>query len=229
MAGSRQSLDLDRCGGGLTFTLLWVRVLLPVAALLAVPSAFSEAGHSSYALRMAHETANNTACVLLQQDGGFHYESGDRDNTSVYEGELTAAQLDAAEASAHTLSAISQDQIEEPLLHGSRDLLDIHFFQNGDVRELLFRSSESQEPFKTQLKPLRQWMDGLRKLPHRELSEDAGKNNCLPRRELVLKRRDEVVSQPPLARTPVAGRRIASPTPVPAASLPMRPLVRFEL
>jgi hypothetical protein len=200
-----------------------------MVALLAASAAFSETGDAPYSLRIAHETVNETACVLLQQNGAFHYESGDRDNTRVYEGELTATELAATEASVQTLATISQDQIDEPLLHGPRDLLDIHFFQNGDVKELLFRSGESQEPFKTRLKPLLQWMDGLRKLPHRELSEDAGKNNCLPRRELVLKRRHEVVSQPPLVRAPVAGQRIAPP-PAPAVEPPgVTPLVRLEL
>jgi hypothetical protein len=228
MAASRNSLGIAR-GGGVLSTLIRARVLLVVAALLAASSAFSETGHAPYSLQIAHETVNDTACVLLQQNGAFHYESGDRNNTRVYEGELTAAQLGAAEARVQTLSAISQDQIEEPLLHGPRDLLDIHFFQNGDVKELLFRSGESQEPFKTRLKPLLQWMDGLRKLPHRELSEDAGKNNCLPRRELVLKRRDEVISQPPLVRAPLAGRRISPPPAPPVAPPGVTPLVRLEL
>src|SRR6478672_5763352 len=161
MAVSRQSVDLEHRGGARMFTLRWVRVLVPIATLLAASSAFSETSHGSYSLRVSHETVNDTSCVLLQQNGAFHYESGDRDNTRVYEGELSPAQLGAAERNVQTLSTISQDQIEEPLLHGPRDLLDIHFFENGDVKELLFRSGESQEPFKTQLKPLLQWMDGL--------------------------------------------------------------------
>src|SRR5438876_7865615 len=227
MAVSRQSLDLGYRREARIFTLL--RGLLFMAALLAASSAFSETSHAPYSLRIAHETASNTSCLLLQQNGAFHYESGDRENTRVYEGELTAAQLATAESNVQKLSAISQGQIEEPLLHGPRDLLDIHFFENGDVKELLFRSSESQEPFKTRLKPLLQWMDGLRKLPRRELSEDAGKNNCLPRRELVLKKRDEVVSQPPLVRAPTAGRRIAPLSTPPVASPEVPPLVRLEL
>jgi hypothetical protein len=96
-----------------------------------------------------------------------------------------------------TFSKISQKQIEEPLIHGPYDLVDVGFTEHGRWRELLFRTAESQVAYKKTLQPLLQWMDRLHKVPHRQFSEDAGKQNCLPRRRLRLIPRNEFVAQPP--------------------------------
>ena len=229
MAGVRQNC-IEQYIAALRVALPRARIFLPTALLLILGRpALPGSKPDIYVLRIAHETDNETACILLQETGAFHYEIGDRDNTKVYEGQLSATQLSVVDENLQAVSGISQDQIEEPLIHGSSDLLDIHLFEDSHAKELLFRSSESQEPFKASLKPLLQWMNNLHKLPHRELSEDAGKNNCLPKRALALRNRDEVILQPPLPRTPLAGRRIAPPPTATAAPPPKRPLMRLEL
>ena len=198
--------------------------------LLAAANSWSEAEAIPYVLRLAHETSTGTTCVLLNDTGTFHLESGDRQQTKVYEGEISPAQLDALRQNLRKLSEISQADIEEPLIHGPRNLLDIHIFRKEGAKELLFRSAESQQSHAPELKPLLSWMYGLRKLPHRELSEDAGKQNCLPRGQLALKTRDQLAPQPPPTRTPISGRRLAAPpTDGVPRHPPVQPLVRLKL
>jgi len=197
---------------------------------LATSNGSSAAKAITYVVRVAHEIPTSTTCVLLDDTGAFHFEFGDRQQTKIYEGEISAAQLDALREHLGRVSELQQADIEEPLLHGPRDLLDIHIFRNDRAKELLFRSHESQQAYAAQLNPLLRWMDGLRRLPHRELSEDAGKQNCLPRGELVLKSRGEVARPLPKAGTPMAGRQIAPPAaPAIPSRPPIPPLVRLAL
>jgi hypothetical protein len=229
MAALRRSSILDRRIEQTSFTQLRISFL---AFLILGFAARSEAKPDEYVVRIAHEVEGGTACVLVLPTGTFHYEKGDRDNTRVYEGKLSTGQLSAVENDLQGISAISQQEIEEPLTNASWDLLDIHQFHDGNPQEVLFRSAESQQAFKKSLGPLLQWMDGLPKLPHRELSEDAGKNNCLPRRALVLRKRSEVERQPPLSRTPLAGRRMAPINPSAASPNPVQsaePLFQMQL
>ena len=173
-------------------------LLAGLAMLLCACSAgFGETRTSSYLLRLAHENLDGNSCVLLQQDGTFHYENGDRYSTRVYEGHVPASQLNDVNKILQKLSTVSQKQIEEPLIHGPYDIVDVGFVEDGAWRELFFRTSESQAAYKSLLQPLLQWMERLHRLPHRQFSEDAGKQNCLPRHRLRLIPRAEFVEQPP--------------------------------
>jgi hypothetical protein len=195
------------------------RFLFALAIVLCVCTAvYGETKPASYLLRLAHENLDGTSCVLLQQDGTFHYENGDRYSTRVFKGQVPVAQLNEVNQLLQKLSAISQKQIEEPLLHGPYDMVDVGFIEDGASRELFFRTAESQAAYKTSLQPLLQWMDRLHKLPHRQLSEDAGKQNCLPRHKLRLMPRDEFVEQPPPpAPKPSFGSKQPTLAPKPAA------------
>jgi len=203
---------------------------LAAVTFLATANGRSEAKAITYVVRLAHEVSASTTCVLVDDSGAFHLESGDRQQTKVYEGEVSAAQLDALRRNLGKLFEVQQADIEEPLIPGPRNLLDIHIFRNQAAQELLFRSPESQQAYAAELNPLLRWVDGLRKLPHRELSEDAGKRNCLPRSQLALKARGEVAPEPPSTRTPIAGRQIAPSTKDAVPSHPLvQPLVRLAL
>ncbi len=165
---------------------------MPLAVALLGPTAALSQQTPPYLLRLAHESQADFACVLLESSGRFHYEEDDYGRSKVFEGELGPAQLEQVRKNVRELWSVTQSQIEEPVIPGGHDLFDVHFAQDGDWRRLLFRSRESQEPFVKALKPLLQWMQGLQKVPHSELSEDQGKKNCLPHRELTLKSRSEV-------------------------------------
>ena len=74
-------------------------------------------------------------------------------------------------------------------MRSQEDRLQVGVVRNGEWQDLNFQSPESQRPFEHALRPLVRWMDELHKLPHKKLSEDAGKNNCQPPKSLALKKR----------------------------------------
>jgi hypothetical protein len=160
--------------------------------LLATEFAAAQADSSSYILRMEHEASESHLCVLLQKTGAFHMESDGFDSTRVFEGQLSAERLLQVERDLHdtALEALSQKQIDEPLIH-RRDVLHVNISRDDHWQELTFYSAESQEPYRQSLQPLIRWLNELHKLPHKELSEDAGKNNCLAPGEIVLKKRED--------------------------------------
>lgn len=174
------------------------RTLLTVfVALTSVfASAQSAAGLAPYLLRLEHGNAYSSSCVLLQKSGAYHLELEDSENTKVFEGALKPDDIEQLVTKLRTfLNAVSQRQIEEPLI-AHHELLKLDFPRNGRWAEVRFLSAESQEPYRKSLEPLLRWLDGLHKLPHKELTEDAGKNNCLVPRKIVLKKRtDELPSE----------------------------------
>jgi hypothetical protein len=158
-------------------------------ARLAYPQA--DGSNYPYLLRLAHETSDRYSCVLLRTAGAFHAEANSGETTKVYEGRLDAEKLQTIERTLHdpTLASLTQSQIEEPLIRNQEDRLQVSIVRNGGWQDLNFQSLDSQRPFEHSLRPLVRWMDDLHKLPHKKLSEDAGKNNCQPARSLALKKR----------------------------------------
>jgi hypothetical protein len=187
--------------------------------------ASSQVETSPYLLRMEHTSLESHQCVLLQKTGFFHLEVDGDDSTRVLEGTLSARELGRLKNTLQDpqLKALSQKQIEEPLIRKPEFLaLNISRGENG--QQLVFRSAESQEPYRKSLQPIVQWLNNLQKQPHKELSEDAGKNNCLAPRKIALKKRTE---QAPSATAAVIGNQTApmdssnptAPKPEPASTL----------
>lgn len=164
-----------------------------------------------YLLRLEHANREDHRCSLVKTSGDFHLEVDAGEQTRVFEGQLNQRQLGSLERALDdsTLQNLSQRQIEEPLIANGRDSLDISIFRQDHWQELRFEASESRAPFQKSLAPLLDWLAKFEKLPHRELSEDAGKNNCLPPKKLVLKRRSPALAEElprtrDVARTPTA-------------------------
>jgi hypothetical protein len=149
-----------------------------------------------YLLRLDHYAVEEHACALLQNTGAFHLEVDHGDDVKVFEGTIDSGQLSNIQRDLNTeeLDRLSQQQIEEPIMRTRRDRLQVTIFRGDGWQDLYFRSSDSQQPFKQSLQPLVHWLDTLHKVPHRELSEDAGKNNCLPPKVIALRRREAVGS-----------------------------------
>ncbi|HTJ86732.1 MAG TPA: hypothetical protein VL349_05675 [Terriglobales bacterium] len=176
-----------------------------LAALVFASSALGQAYPSNYPylLRLDHYTFEDHSCALLQSSGDFHLEIDHGDRVKVFQGTIGAHQLDEIknDLNRDPLFNLSQQQIEEPIIRSGRyDKLQVTVFRGDGWQDLFFRSSDSQRAFKQSLQPLAHWLDDLHKVPHRELSEDAGKNNCLPRSPIVLQIRgrpphDEVTAK----------------------------------
>lgn len=193
--------------------------------LFLLPTAFAGAqvDPSPYLLRLEHATPDAHVCVLLRKTGFFHLESDSNDSTKVFEGSLGADRLRQIERDLQDvgLEALSQKQIDEPLIH-RRDLLQLNITRDDHWQDVTFYSAESQEPYRRSLQPLIRWLNDLHKLPHKELSEDAGKNNCLAPGKIALKRRSDEEPRDSVeagaSPTPMAsnGPPVAKPDPVPA-------------
>jgi hypothetical protein len=129
--------------------------------------------------------------VLLRTTGAFHAEANSGETIKVFEGKLDPEKLQAIEQTLRDpmLASLRQAQIEEPLIRTQEDWLQVSIVRNGEWQDVNFQSTDSQRPFEHALRPLVRWMNDLHKLPHKKLSEDAGKNNCQPAKNLALKKR----------------------------------------
>lgn len=167
-------------------------ILQLIMFALAPALAFAQVESAPYLLRMEHTSLESRECVLLRKTGFFHLESDSGDSTKVSEGNLSADGLRRIHRDLQEpgLQALSQEQIEEPLIRTS-EFLRLEMSRDDHWQEITFRSAESQEPYRQSLQPLVRWLNDLHKLPHRELSEDAGKNNCLPPGKIALKKRGD--------------------------------------
>jgi hypothetical protein len=159
--------------------------------MLAFRSACAQAESEPYLLRLEHETMSSDSCVLLQKTGVYHLELTETGDTKVFEGALNPTQLQQVSVDVEGLTEeLSQRRIEEPLIV-HRELLKLDISNHGRWSEVSFLSTESQEPFRQSLQPLIRWLNDLHKLPHKEVSEDAGKNNCLAPTKIALKKRGD--------------------------------------
>jgi hypothetical protein len=167
--------------------------------------------------------------VLLKKSGAYHLELEDDENTKVFEGALKRDDVEQLATKLRAfLGAVSQRQIEEPLM-AHHELLKVDIPRDGRWTEVRFLSAESQEPYRKSLEPLLRWLDGLHKFPHKELTEDAGKNNCLVPRKIALKKRsDDLPAEVPAPGAVAPSASIPSQVPAarPAGSEPVTPLLR---
>jgi hypothetical protein len=207
-----------------------------LAAFLFASSALGQAypPNYPYLLRLDHSNFEGHSCALLQNTGAFHLEVDSGGDVKVFEGTVPGNRLGEIEAALYrgALANLSQAEIQEPLIRTKHDELQVTVFGDGAWRDLYFQSSDSQAPFKQSLQPLIGSLDHMRKFANRELSEEAGKNNCLPPKVIALRTRDvQPPSQPISLKTT---RRILSadrtpqarPSP-PATPLPISTLLRM--
>jgi hypothetical protein len=169
-----------------------MRGLLLVFLGLSFTSAQAGAARYPYVLRLEHFTNETHSCALLQDTGAFHLEVDHGDDVKVFEGMIAPNDLLEIEGDLNSEAVVdlSEQQIQEPLIPDYRDGLRLAVFRGDHWQYLYFLTGDSQQPFKRWLQPLVRWLDDLHKLPHRELTEDEGKNNCLPLGVIALKKRD---------------------------------------
>lgn len=187
--------------------------------------AYAQVESAPYLLRMERTSFESHDCVLLRETGFFHLESDNGDSTKVFEGNLSPDRLRRIQSELNEpgLQALSQEKIEEPLIRRS-EFLRIEVSRDDHWQELTFRSAESQEPYNRSLQPLIRMLNDLHKFPHKELSEYAGKNNCLPPSKIALKKRpEESSSEPPTSAgqstTPLDSSGSTAPKPEPVSTL----------
>jgi hypothetical protein len=142
-----------------------------------------------FLLRLEHTTDKSKVCVLLRRDGGFHLEHTQSDQTLVSEGQISEAELLKLKQALDSdeLQKLSQQKIVPPLLYSMNGQLQVNVFRVDHWQNLLFPDATSQVQFFQTLRPLVNWLNALHREPHLEISEDAGKNNCLTPKKPELK------------------------------------------
>ena len=211
---------------------IWLAFLITYG--IGAAQAPSDRSPYPYVLRLEHFTLEEHSCALLQNTGAFHLEVDHGDDVKVFEGTIATSDLFDIESDLNRqpLVDLSQPQIAEPLIPVRRDVLRIAVFRGDHWQYLHFLTRDSQQPFQSWLQPLVYWLDRLHKLPHRELSEDEGKNNCLPREAITLKKRDtqiEAGSITPKSTSPELSAGAAPPQQPLQPARPTPPVLRVHL
>ena len=153
--------------------------------------AAAQTPRTRYLLRLDHSNFEGHSCALLQTSGAFHLEIDHGDDVRVFEGSVGAKELTSIQADLNrdALANLTQQQIQEPLIRTRHDEVQLSIFRGDAWQDLFFQSSDSQQPFKSWLQPLVHWLEVLPRLPHRQMSEDEGKNRCLPMGVIALRKR----------------------------------------
>jgi hypothetical protein len=200
---------------------------------VAVSFATSQADSRNYLLRISHHTFDDYSCALLQSNGAFHLEFQRGDDIHVFEGATSHENvlriqviLDRPE-----LRSLSQQQIEEPIVRGRTEKLQLTIYRHDHWQDLFFQSVESEEPVEESVNELVRWLDDLHRLPHKEFSEDEGKQNCLPPGKIALTKRDPNPLPAPAVNRNNGGLKSALKVPpltptVSTATAAMTPLLR---
>jgi hypothetical protein len=174
-------------------------MVLLVVAVFAARLAQAQGGEATdpsataYLLRLQRASYRQSVCLLLSGDGHYHVERHTPQKVRVFEGNLDAGEFRGV---VHILSddrlyELEQKQIPDLMLKSDNDqvMLDIH--RPNSWQLLTFPDSASREPFRDTLDPLLKWFDEVNKRKMRELSEEAGRNNCMPPRRPEFARREE--------------------------------------
>jgi VWFA-related protein len=134
-------------------------------------------------------------CVLLQRNGRYHFERVLSDKSVVYEGSISPASLQEVQAAIgkDELLHLTQEKIAANLVAPGLDELDVRVARVTQWQYLRFPDQESRKPFHQSLDSLLKWLDALPPENRTQVSEDEGKNNCLPPRseDVQLTRREE--------------------------------------
>ena len=144
-----------------------------------------------YLLRMERLRSGQDVCVLVQRNGQYHLERLHPYGIRVFEGKLPNGALAALESllMKDRLLRLQQSDIDVPLITGDLDNLFVSVLHRDHWQNLEFSSAESRKPYEEFLNPLLKWLDDLQKEKAKELTEESGRNNCLPPKEIQLQTR----------------------------------------
>ncbi|HLX85101.1 MAG TPA: hypothetical protein VKR59_14465 [Terriglobales bacterium] len=174
--------------------------------VLSAGALFSQAASSSqtskdaaYLMRLERIRHGEDVCVLVRGDGQYHLEFQSFGSIKIFEGELDADGIRQAIrlVSTDQLFDLEQKQIAEPLLTADNDEVMLAVLRPRDTwQQLTFPDSPSRKPYDESLVPLLDWFDRVQKRKGRKLSEEAGRNSCLPPRNLEFSARTPELHAP---------------------------------
>jgi len=169
---------------------------LAVLLLIVVPAYAqhtSEVTGAGYIFRMSRLEGSRTSCVIVQNNGRFHLEQGRGNGIHVFEGTLPADRLASLNALLNDdrFLKLLPEAVSSSLLPTGLDELVISVSREERWMSLRFLSGMSSEHNRALLDQFLKWNAGVLKSPHKKLSEEAGRNNCLPPGAAGLERRSD--------------------------------------
>ena len=149
------------------------------------------AANYPYLLHLETMNFDDQACVLLRRDGQFHLEHERGSRTKIFEGVLSQPKMQEVQTLINDpmLRQLTEKQIVAPTGAIMLDELHVDIFRGDRWQDLFFVDDSSRRPFEHSIAPLVRWLQALRKEPHREISEEEGKNDCQLPKKIVLKTR----------------------------------------
>jgi hypothetical protein len=174
-----------------------------------------EAGTATYLLRLERTSYLRSVCVLLTANGEYHLESkttqmhvkrGASQRVHVFEGQLSTGELREIEriVSADALIKFDQKKIPDLMMKSADERLLLDISRAGSWQQLVFPDSASRGPLRDLLERLLTRLDALNKRKARELSEDAGRNNCLPPSKIEFSQRKPIRPEEPHPRPSIS-------------------------
>jgi hypothetical protein len=171
-----------------------------------------------------------SVCVLLTGNGEYHLERHTLEKVRVFEGALNADELRNV---VHILSSdvlfnLKQNAIPDLMLKADDDHVMVTIHRPNFWQELSFPDSASRQPFREAMDPLMKWFEAINKRKMRELSEEAGRNNCLPPSKAEFAQRKEVHPKPSAGDSSPPPPSVAAPRPTYAMQMIDRRLVKNQ-
>ena len=187
--------------------LLVLGLCVPRLAQAQASTHATETGASTYLLRLERANYLQSVCVLLRGNGQYHLERHSPQKIRIFEGSMHADELQNIVhiVSGDRLFNLEQKQIPDLMLKADNDQVILEIHRPGSWQQLFFRDSASREPFRDAIDPLLKWLDSVNKRKVPELSEAAGRNNCLPSSKLEFSlRKADPPAQPVTSPLPAA-------------------------
>src|SRR5882672_777462 len=153
--------------------------LVPFSLVLAIPC-LAQVGGSPYLVRMERQTREENVCMLVQKDGHYHLERTVAGHPRVFEGTLEPPNLAELEPhlNAQEIIDLKPTQIEGASPGEDVDQVMITIPRPTGWQKLIFPSSKSRKPFKTDMDPILKWLD--RNKQQQNPIADAASNRCVP-------------------------------------------------
>ncbi len=145
----------------------------------AIPS--KEVSATGVMVRMERVYDREDACVLLNRSGYYRLERHFPNQTKVYIGSLSGADLQKLQEMLNTpeLQQLSQKDVHLDLNSGTYDQFTISIYRGNSVQELVFLDPESRKPFRDSLSPIVDWLGQVKKQEHTEIAPENA-NRCFP-------------------------------------------------
>lgn len=140
-------------------------------------------------MRVDRATRGVDVCVLVRDDGAYHYETDNGEEAKIFEGNLFPPELSqvrqwvADDAMAKGVPKEGQESVPS-LFAPPTDELSLSIFRGERWQILFFPTASSRKPYEQTLSPMVAWLASMPTGPIRELAEDEAKHNCMPPKKI---------------------------------------------